>query len=89
MNNPDLGFTPPRPTARTDEGDHVRAGNLVFNQKENWWGTIVTDPDPDGWFYIQKWRSYLTLGCHVSWITAAGPPIPENYGEQAGSPYTG
>lgn len=37
----------------TADGATVRKGDRVFNYYDWQWGTIIEDPDSEGWFYVE------------------------------------
>jgi hypothetical protein len=38
---------------RTECGSNVIMGDVVYNYYDMWAGTIVCEPDDQGWFYVQ------------------------------------
>lgn len=68
---------------RTEDGATVRKGDVVFNYYDRWWGTIVTDPDRDGWFDVQgvDERRYLN-GARIASYDPKGSRPPASLTNQ-------
>lgn len=51
---PELELVPKGVTVTTSDGKIVRQGERVFNYYDMEWGVIGTDPDEEGWFYLDS-----------------------------------